>query len=91
MKWLVFWFLMHSVQVSCPDKNPDPYTGEYSNFSCAVYHSKTIATFRHKCFETEEEAENFISKAPKDLRDKMHSVDISKDGVPKTYGQKGAE
>lgn len=61
----VTWKVTKSVPTSCPDFKPDPYTGEYPSYHCAVYHCEQVTTDMSKEFETVQEALNFMSQAPK--------------------------
>lgn len=91
MNWLVVWFLLSQVQTGCPDNSPNPYTGKYNDFVCSVYHTRTVAEFKHRCFETEGEANAFIEKAPKEVKVKMHLISIKDDGIPKNYSEIGSK
>lgn len=59
------WKIDKQIPVECPDYKPDPYTGEYPAFHCAVLHAKYITETKSAEFETKKEVEEFIKKAPK--------------------------
>jgi len=88
------WKVDKTIPTACPDYKPDPYTGEYPSFHCAVYHSTTITEERTAEFSSEKEAKDFASKAPlscydfklngkllKDKRKKPESIVYSTDLV----------
>ena len=58
------WKYDTTVPVSCPDRVPNQYTGEYSMIGCAVYHTQTVTKEMAKSFETYEEVEAFKRQAP---------------------------
>jgi len=58
------WKVDKTIPTACPDYKPDPYTGEYPIYHCAVYHYETITENMSKEFSTDKEAKDFASKAP---------------------------
>ncbi len=58
------WKVYKTIPTACPDYQPDPYTGEYPTFHCAVYHCKTITEDKTTEFSSKKEAEDFAFKAP---------------------------
>ncbi len=79
MNWLVCWFVAISVNAECPDFKPDPYTGEMPNAHCAVYHGKTEKIAKTKWFDTKIEANDFISKAPQEIKKRMKLIDATEE------------
>lgn len=65
----VSWKVTKTVPAPCPDYRPDPYTGDFPQFHCAVYHTQTITEEKSAEFATKEEAEEFIKKAPQNCTD----------------------
>ena len=57
------WKVSYTRPTACPDYKPDPYTGQYPSTHCLVYHCETITESKSAEFETDEEVNNFISKA----------------------------
>lgn len=58
------WKVAKTIPTACPDYQPDPYTGEYPSFHCAVYHCETVTETKSAEFETTKEAQEFADKAP---------------------------
>ena len=58
------WKVDKTVPTACPDYTPDPHTGEYPSFHCAVYHCETITETKSKEFRIKEKAKDFADKAP---------------------------
>lgn len=58
------WKVDKTVPTQCPDYVPDPYTGQYPSYHCAVYHCKTVTEERTAEFATLKEAQQFADKAP---------------------------
>ena len=71
MKYLVNWLVTETVQDQCPDYKPDPYTGRYPNYHCAVNHTKQQTRSMDQLFETELEAKEFIKNAPEEIKKTM--------------------
>lgn len=61
---ILTWKVDRTIPTACPDYQPDPYTGEYPSFHCAVYHCKTITEERTAEFKTLKECKDFVFKAP---------------------------
>ena len=87
---LLTWKVDKTIPTPCPDYKPDPYTGEYPSFHCAVYHCETITENKTAGFLTDKEAKDFASKAPdscyafclngkplKDKRKRANTITIS--------------
>lgn len=62
--WHLVWFVTVTVPTECPDWKPDPYTGLYPSYHCAVYHCKTETKKMEKDFASEEEAKAFVKACP---------------------------
>lgn len=65
----VTWNVTLTRPIACPDYQPDPYTGEYPSTHCLVYHSEIVTEGKSVSFVTEEEAREFIRKAPESCTD----------------------
>ncbi len=61
---ILTWKVDKQIPAPCPDYVPDPYTGEYPSFHCAVYHFQNITEEKSRYFKSEEEAKEFAQKAP---------------------------
>jgi hypothetical protein len=77
------WKVTKTVPTACPDYVPDPYTGAYPSFHCAVYHCTTIIEEMVKDFATKEEAFSFAAKAPSSCTDFMLNGVAIEDTRPK--------
>jgi len=71
MRYIVLWTVLLTVQAECPDYKSDPYTGQYPMTHCLVLHYKTIKKDMRQEFSTRKEAEDFIAKAPEEIRKTM--------------------
>lgn len=69
------WKVDKTVPVSCPDYQVDPYTGECPSTHCLVYHCEMITESKTAEFVSEEEAKDFVAKAP------LSCYDFKLDGV----------
>ena len=76
MKFLLIWYVTQTIPVPCPDFKPDPYTGEYPQTICCVYHVKKEVIKMEKEFFTKVELDEFIAHAPDYLRTKFEVVEI---------------
>ena len=64
MRYNLCWKVKRTVPTECPNFKPDPYTGDYPNYHCAVYHIETIIEERSMRFEKAEELDKFRANAP---------------------------
>ena len=67
MKYMTYklsWKVSKVVPIPCPDRVPDPYTGEYPSLNCLVYHTKQVTQEMSREFSTLEELEAFKKAAP---------------------------
>ena len=80
MKWLVLWVAIISMSVRS-EPPTDKYTGEVPRWYAepTVYSSKTYEKPMMKYFETEEEAQAFIDKAPEYKARYMVLIDTEED------------
>ena len=90
MNWLVVWFVTVTWSTG-PTVEADPYTGMFPTMvnANAVLHSST--SMKKRAFKTKQEADDFINKAPDEVKSKMHLVDISKDNVSENWEQEENE
>ncbi len=77
------WKVSKSVSAPCPDYTPNPYTGEYPSFHCAVIHYETITENKDRYFKTKKEAQDFADKAPWNCSDFRLDGKLLKDNRPK--------
>lgn len=77
------WKVNYTRPTPCPDYKPDPYTGQYPNVHCAVYHFETVTEDKVSQFQTEQEALDFASKAPDSCHDFMLDGKLIEDKRPK--------
>lgn len=66
ISFIVFWVLLSTIQIPCPDANKIGDYGESNNrnFVSDVFYYRTVRDTLHKEFPTQAKADSFIAKAP---------------------------
>jgi len=77
------WKVDKTIPTACPDYVPDPYTGEYPSFHCAVYHCMTITENKSAEFATQDEALQFAAKAPQSCYEFKLNGELIEDTRPR--------
>ena len=75
--FIVVWTVTLNIPTECPDYRPDPYTGQYPSYSCAVMHYKTVTEEKSAMCTSRESAEKFIADAPAEIKPTMRILEES--------------
>lgn len=75
IKFVVVWLIVVSTFVGY-DATPDPYTGQFPMAVPAVARYETHEELKTKTFDSKKEAEDFISKAPENIRKGMKLIEL---------------
>lgn len=76
MKYIVLWYIITTVPVSSPFPKADEYTGKISYEQTLVQHLDTRSEVKYRAFDTKDEAQRFIDRAPENVKEGMKLVEV---------------